>query len=588
MKIDLTSVRFGYVACASAFLSVTSCNQGEKKTETRPNVIIVLTDDQGYGDISAHGNLVLETPMLDKLYARSVRFTDFHSAPMCTPTRGQLLTGRDAFDNGATMVCMGRSMIREEVPTMADIFKASGYKTAHFGKWHLGDSYPHRPQDRGFEVTVHHGAWGIGSIADHWGNTYWNDTYWRNNMPRKYEGYCTDVWFDLSIDYIRKHDNNGTPFFIYLATNCPHGPHLCDDKYSNPYLEQGIREQVAKFYGQIANIDENMGRLLDVLDETGLAENTILIFMTDNGTVRGHEIFNANMRGHKTEPYEGGHRVPLFVRWPGGNLGKPRDIDLLTQVQDILPTLIDWCDLKIPENSNFDGSSLASLFMGNNETLDDRILVVQYENPYRPDEDKAVMWKKWRLVKNKELYDLTGDPGQKNNIADQHPQVVHKLQEFYEEWLERTMPDYQKERYIHLGSEKQNPMLLYSSDWKGSYADNNGNLFAGDRIGYWDVIIDKPGSYDFTLSRWHPDSGLPLTAPMKDRNGNNRGAIPIAYARLKIGDYDKIIQISPEQTNVIFTPVHLPEGINKLETWFLDKNLQPVCSAYYTYVERIK
>lgn len=581
-KMRYTPVIF--IAITAIFLFLSACSITGEKGDKRPNVIVVLTDDQGYGDLSVHGNPVLQTPVLDKLHEQSIRFTNFHVAPMCTPTRGQLLTGRDALDNGATMVCMGRSMVREELPTMADFFNASGYQTAHFGKWHLGDSYPYRPGDRGFQETVHHGAWGIGSIADHYGNTYWNDTYWHNETPQKYEGYCTDVWFDLTMDYIKNRQDDDQPFFVYLATNCPHSPHLCDDKYSDPYLEKGMTEVVAKFFGQIANIDENMGRLLTTLDETELADNTILIYMTDNGTTMGHRVFNAGMRGHKTEPYEGGHRVPFFLRWPAGRLGEPRDIDVLAQVQDVLPTLMEWCGLENPDHAEFDGSSLIPALEGNQEELEERILVVEYENPYRPRENKAVMWKDWRLVKDSELYDLSTDPAQEKDVADQYPEVVQKLKDHYREWKENTMPNYNKERYIHLGNPAQNPLMLYSSDWKGSYADNPGNLFAGDRIGAWDVIVDTPGTYEFTLSRWHPDSGIPLAGPMKDRGGRERGAIPIAFARLKIGDFDKVVETAPGQTEVKFT-ADLPGGIQKIETWFLDIDKKPLCSAYYTNVE---
>jgi len=577
----------GSLAGAGVAFSLVSCKHAEKEWEARPNVIIVLTDDQGYGDLSVHGNPVLQTPQLDRLHDQSIRLTDFHSAPMSTPTRGQLITGRDCKDNGASAVCLGRSMIREEVPTMADIFSASGYQTAQFGKWHLGDSYPYRPQDRGFQETVHHGAWGITSIADYFGNTYWNDTYNHNGVWEKYEGYCTDVWFDLTLDYISKWKEGDKPFFVYLATNCPHGPHLVDDVYSDPYLEKGMDETTAKFFGQIANIDENMGRLMETMDQAGLTDNTILIYMTDNGTVQGHNVFNAGMRGHKTEPYEGGHRVPLFIRWPDGDLGKPRDIDLLTQCQDILPTLMDWCRLEKPENLELDGSSLAPVFKGDDSGLDDRILVVEYDNPYRPQENLAVMWKKWRLVMDKELYNLSTDPGQTTDVSAQYPEVVEKLKQHYKEWREKTMPDYEKPRYIHLGNEKQNPLMLYSSDWQGSYADNLGNLLAGNRIGYWDVIVDTPGNYEFTLSRWHPAGNIPLNDPMEDRHGRVRGAVPIAKARLKVGSYDQTIVTSPGQTEVKFT-VELEKGVQVVETWFLDKDGKPICSAYYTKVERIK
>ena len=580
-ELNISSVVRGSLAGTCAALALSACHMAGSHNTSRPNVIIVLTDDQGYGDLSVHGNPVLQTPVLDRLHSQSIRFTDFHSAPMCTPTRGQLMTGRDALDNGATMVCMGRSMIREELPTMADIFRMSGYQTAHFGKWHLGDSYPYRPQDRGFDETVHHSAWGIGSIADHHGNTYWNDTYWHNNTPEKYQGYCTDVWFDLTIEYIRKHRSEEQPFFIYLATNCPHSPHLCDDKYSDPYLEKGMKEQVAGFFGQIANIDENMDRLLGILEETGLADNTILIYMTDNGTSSGHEVFNAGMRGHKTEPYEGGHRVPLFIRWPAGKLGKPRDIDVPAQVQDILPTLTQWCNLNIPDGVSFDGSSLVPAVKGKRNELQERILVVEYENPYRPEENRVVIWKKWRLVKDTELYDLSNDPGQTNDVAEQYPEVLQKLKEYYAAWKQQTITEYQKPRYIHLGSEQQNPVMLYSSDWQGSYADNSANLFAGNQTGFWDVMVDKAGTWKFTLSRWHPASGLGLNNPMNDRQGRNRGALPVEYARLKVGNFDQTIKTSPGQPQVVFT-LPLQKGIYKVETWFLDKAKQPLCSAYYT------
>jgi len=519
-------------------------------TEKKPNVILILTDDQGYGDFSCHGNPVLKTPVLDNLYSQCVRFTDFHVAPMCTPTRGQLMTGRDAMNNGATAVCLGRSMIREEIPTMADIFKMSGYNTAHFGKWHLGDSYPYRPQDRGFEVTVHHGAWGIGSIADYFSNDYWDDVYFSNEKPTQYQGYCTDVWFDLAINYIKKWKSNiisDKPFFLYLATNCPHSPHRCDDKYSDPYIGEinnhqiakypmgkANNFQVAKFFGQITNIDENMGRLLSFLDETKLSDNTILLYMTDNGTSKGYNVYNAGMRGHKTMPYAGGHRVPCFIKWPKGNIQGPKDINETTQVQDILPTLIDLCNLTKPINTEFCGESLAPVIYGKKEKLDDRMLVVQYDNPYRPTENLAVLWNKWRLVKNKELYDISVDPGQQNDISEENPDVVKAMSDYYDNWWNKTEPLYEQKRFIHVGTDPQNPIMLYSSDWTGSYADNMENLTnAIGRTGYWNVLVETKGEYEVILSRWHPASGDVIDGPLSILPGDKQNAYPVAKARLK-------------------------------------------------------
>jgi len=347
-----------------------------------------------------------------------------------------------------------------------------------------------------------------------------------------------------------------------------------------------MKPLIAKFFGQIANIDENMGKLLSCLEETDLAGNTILLYMTDNGTVAGYEIFNAGMRGHKTEPYEGGHRVPFFIRWPGGGLGKPRDINELTQCQDILPTLIDLCNITRPDSADFDGISLVPILKGKAEHLEDRILVVEYENPYRPDENRAVLWKRWRLVKDTELYDLSADPGQTTNIASKYPEIAEKLKHYYDEWKVKALSGYQEKRYIHIGTEKANPVMLYSSDWSGSYADNMGNLLAGNHTGSWDIKVEATGKYEITLSRWHPASGLELDAPMLFNN-KLRGAVPISMARVKIGNYDNTVITAPGQKEVKFQ-VDIPQGFDKLETWFMDEKNKEICSAYYTNVELIK
>ena len=226
----------------------------------RANIIFVLTDDQGYGDLSCLGNPILKTPALDRLHAYSVRLTDFHVAPMCSPTRGELMTGQDALRNGATFVCMGRSLLRADLPTMADILAGNGYHTGHFGKWHLGDNFPYRPQDRGFHETIHHPAFGITSAADYFGNDYFDDHYRHKDEIKQYRGYCTDVWFEEAIRWMQGCHNRNEPFFAYIATNAPHGPLWVPDEYRQPYLN-GIRRDEASFFGMIANIDENMAQL---------------------------------------------------------------------------------------------------------------------------------------------------------------------------------------------------------------------------------------------------------------------------------------------------------------------------------------
>src|SRR5262245_13300019 len=295
----------------------------------RPNVILIITDDQGYGDLSINGNPILKTPNLDRLGAESIRLNDFHVAPMCTPTRGQLLSGRDALFNGAMNVGAGRAILRKSIPTMADFFERGGYRTGLFGKWHVGDNYPFRPQDRGFDETVTYPSSHLSSAPDYWNNDYFDDFYRHNGQLKQYTGYCTDVFFGEAIRWIKRQAAAGDPFFAYIAPNAPHGPLFVPQQYRQPYANLPATQ--ASFFGMIASIDENIGKLEQMLEHEGLRENTILIFMTDNGTSNGDVIFSAGMRGKKQSLYEGGHRVPFFIRWPEGGLSGPEVIDELTE-----------------------------------------------------------------------------------------------------------------------------------------------------------------------------------------------------------------------------------------------------------------
>ena len=284
----------------------------------KPNVVIVLLDDAGYGDFSCHGSPVMKTPRIDELHRQSIRFTDFHVCPMCTPTRGQLLTGRDALANGAMNVAMGRTLLRRNVPTAAEIFAAGGYRTGHFGKWHLGDNYPYRPHDRGFHETIYCKSYGMASAADHWNNTCFDDHYFHNGVARKFTGYNTDVFFDEAMKFMKAQHARKQPFFVYLPLTAVHGPNWVAAKYRMAYQDQPPR--VAAYFGMLANVDENMGRLETFLQKEGLKDNTIVVLLSDNGIAGGLPIFNADMRGRKTHLYEGGHRLPCFLRWTAGKL----------------------------------------------------------------------------------------------------------------------------------------------------------------------------------------------------------------------------------------------------------------------------
>ena len=563
----------------------------------RPNVIFVLTDDQGYGDLSCLGNPVLRTPCIDRVHAESVRFTDFHVAPVCTPTRGELMTGCDALRNGATFVCMGRSLLRADLPTMADVFAANGYHTGHFGKWHLGDNCPYRPQDRGFHETVYHPAWGITSAPDYFGNDYLDDHYRHRDRIEQYRGYCTDVWFREAIRWMRGCHKRGDPFFAYIATNAPHGPLWVPDRYREPYLGR-VRRHEASFFGMIANIDENMARLERFLQATELREDTVLIFMTDNGTATGEAVFNAGMRGKKASLYDGGHRVPFFVRWPRAGVGGGRDVRGVTRSTDVLPTLIELCDLRVPDGWTCDGVSLARSLRRPAEPPPERMAVVQYGHPtegvwgYTGKASAAVLWRNWRLVNGSELYDIDADPGQEKDVAASHPEFVKRMSDHYEEWWAEVSGNLAVHQPVTIGSEHENPARLCSSDWAGVYADNQ-SCIRGCVMdsGTWHVLVARDGRYGFTLRRWPAESGLGISAPAPLMQGFDGSfpegkALGVASARLQAGSCRKKQPVPRGATHVTFR-MALARGPARVKSWWYDAQGNRLAGAYYLTAERL-
>lgn len=555
----------------------------------RPNVLVILSDDQGYGDVSAHGNPVLKTPNLDKLHGESIRLTDFHVAPMCTPTRGQLLSGQDALHTGASSVCAGRSFLRRGTPTMPEMFRASGYRTGHFGKWHLGDSYPNLPQQRGFEETVYHLGWGITAMADTWLNDCFDGRFFHNGELKKYPGYCTDVWFDLAMQYMRERKQAEEPFFVYLPTNAPHGPHWVAAKYKQPYQKLG--PQLAAFFGMIANVDENMGRLDSFLRETKLYDDTILIYFNDNGATAGRNFFNAGLRAGKTTYYDGGHRAMCFIRWPGGKFRPVGDVHELTQVQDLLPTLIDLCQVDSPKDAKFDGTSLAGLLRGTQEKLPERTLVVQYGQEPKKFES-CVMRGKWRLVKGEELYDVASDLAQENDLAQKHPEIVKQLREHYDQWWVGVEPRLYDFSPVSIGADQENPVTLCSADWANVYCDNMNDLRTGKRINApWHVLVERAGEYEIELRRWPREADAAITAGVPkfqavDGFQQAGVALPIAKLRLAIGDtLDETKPVSGDDKGITFT-AKLPAGKTTMQSWCLNDKGEPICGAYFAYVKR--
>lgn len=568
----------------------------------KPNIVIVITDDQGYGDLSCHGNKVLKTPNIDKLHSESVRLLDYHVAPTCSPTRAAFLTGHWTNRTGVWHTIMGRSMLRENEVTLGQIFKDAGYSTGMFGKWHLGDNYPFRPEDRGFDEVMRHGGGGVGQTPDFWDNAYFDGSYFHNSKPEPVKGFCTDVWFDYAKKFIKSQKKAGKPFLTYIATNAPHGPMHAPPEFSKPYEHLGVG--TANFLGMIANIDRNVGLLRSFLADEGLAENTIFIFTTDNGTSSGDKVFNAGMRGKKGSEYDGGHRVPFFIHWPGGNLTGGRDVEPITAYVDVVPTLIELCDIAAPKGVKFDGTSIKSLLHGiEEETWPDRILVTDSQRVKDPIKwrKSAVMTSRWRLNNGKELYDMYADPGQKVNVATDHPEVVTRLTEFYDDWWAELLPTFKQDVAIYLGHESGNPATLTCHDWitTGSTPWNQSHVRSAQNsksvTGFWNVNILADGKYEVRVRRWPveteaaidqklpPGADVPGATPYRARPGK---PVPAVKATLTIGDRTwKSGKIKSGDREVVFD-VSLKAGRTRLSSLFITADGTEY-GGYYAYVKRL-
>jgi arylsulfatase A-like enzyme len=574
-------------------LSLSLCLPGlAVRAAAPPNVLLIVTDDQGYGDLGFTGNPVLKTPHLDRLHEQSVRFTRFHATPLCTTTRASLFTGRHFLRTGAWSVLNGRSLLRRSEVTMAESFASGGYRTGLFGKWHLGDNFPFRPEDRGFQETITHGGGGIGTVPDHWGNDYSDDTYRKNGTAQRFPGYSTDALFKEALDFIER--SRERPFFCVIATAAPHDPYNVPESYAAPYRGR-VPPDTANFFGMIANLDENTGRLLARLDALGLAGNTIVIFMTDNGSSGGTKVFNAGMRGMKGSPWDGGHRVPFLIRWPDGGLGLPRDVTGLASVCDVMPTLLELCGLPAPKGVTLDGISLAPALRGAAELPAERVIITGTQPAGQPEPFKnmSVLRGPWRLVNGRELYDIANDPGQKSNIAASRPKIVAELRAAHDAFWREVEPGFKEVPRVILGDSRENPAWLNCWDLHGQSVYMQHQVTEAERAdGYWEIELAAAGDYEFLLRRWPPEvdraisDGLVVRRtgkagqPAKEIRGANR-------ARVTIAGVDIEAEIPPDAREVVLR-ARLPAGAARLQAWFINDEALggATWGAYYVGVRK--
>ncbi|MDW5290107.1 arylsulfatase [Formosa sp. PL04] len=585
-----------------------SCGKKKDKeviSPTKPNIVFIITDDQGYGDLGHTGNKIIKTPTIDTFSNESINLTNYHVGTTCAPTRAGLLTGRNSNRNGVWHTIMGASMLNKEEITIANVLQQNGYKTGMFGKWHLGDNDPFKPHQRGFDEAFYHGGGGVGQTPDYWNNDYFDDTYYRNGIPEKKEGYCTDIWFNEAINFIE--DKKDEPFFCYLSLNAPHGPYNLPEEYYEPYKDETtIDEAQKRFYGMITNIDDNFLKLLNKLETLGIAENTIVVFTTDNGTARGYQTndktnevfgYNAGMRGTKGSEYDGGHRVPFIIRWPDGGLSGGKSLNDLIAHVDMLPTFAKLTGLNFKPTKTMDGEDISDYLLGKTDAPE-RYLVTDTQRVPWPIKGKnsCVMDDDWRLIKGNELYNIVEDPGQEHNLAEKHPEKVAEMNAFYESWWEDVIKE-TKFSVIELGANKTDVITCHDArtiDFLPPW--NQQMIRKGDPMepAPFTVNFVKAGKYRFHLRRWPSESGLALEAELQDGKPEtnhteaivNGKSMKFSKAYLKIADKQVEVNVDNKLEAAVLE-MEVAKGETELLAYFDMEDGTP-CNAFYIDVEKME
>lgn len=450
------------ILVSTGFLLPAFCNtsaQAQSLKGSRPNIVFVMTDDQGMGDLSCMGNQVVRTPNIDHLYQQSTRLADYHVSPTCAPTRAALMSGRLPFMVGVTHTIQQRERMALNIFTMPQALKSAGYATGLFGKWHLGDDLPYLPQSRGFDEVLMHGAGGIGQVnfgdfAANKDNVYFDNVLLHNDTIVQTKGFCTDVFFQASLNWIKKQKDSDSPYFAYISLNAPHAPLVAPKHYTDRFQDLGYDKGTAARYGMIENIDDNVGLLLKKLQEWNQLEDTLVVFTTDNGAthlsgkLNGERIkhFNYNMKGAKNSPNEGGTHVPAFLYWKGV-FGEGADIDQLIHHVDLFPTFAALAGTDLPKAMQpLDGRSILPLLADNKADWPDLERFVhcgRWKKGQREEgkyEKTAVRTKRWRLVNHNELYDIANDPGETTDVASASPDVVARLRQAFDQWWVSSLP----------------------------------------------------------------------------------------------------------------------------------------------------
>ena len=573
----------------------------------KPNVVVILVDDMGYGDIAAHGNPILKTPHLDKLHAESARLTDFHVDPTCSPTRSALMTGKYPHRVKVWHTIAAGNHLRSDEMTMADAFRANGYSTGIFGKWHLGSNLPYRPIDRGFDEWLGQGDGGTGTTDDHFLNDRVNDRFIHNGEhDKQIDGWTEDVFFNSAIDFIRESKKAEKPFFIYLPTYSPHSPVTLPDPAAADDYKGKVDDGTAFFFAAIGRIDAQIGRLRETLTAEGLTRDTILIFMTDNGGTTGVKLFNAGMRGKKGDVHDGGHRVPCFIHWPAGGLRQGEDITSLNAHIDMLPTLAELCGLKLPEAVDFDGRSFGAQLRDAKAEIPDRTVFVERQRTFKPEKWRGAvaMTSRWRLVDDNALYDIKQDPGQTHNVIADHPDVVAGIREDFETYWARVTPGDRDRVEFTVGDDRDAETFLSSSDWYLPNPPwNHAMVAAGSSAsGDWLIRAARAGTYRFEVRRWPREANAELagapaihkavdawdaSGPKPDLLYGGKQTkfrkLPVTSVRLTVGEMTQTIVATKGATECSFDFTLEKDLPLPVKAELLDSSGKTLAGACYVY-----
>jgi|GEM_PF-467703 len=568
-----------------------------------PNVLLILTGDQGFGDVSSSGNPQLHTPNLDRLRAAGTDFSRCIAAPGGAATRAEILSGQHEFRCGVSHRGAGRNLIRPDVQLLPETLLAAGYRTAMIGTWGLGEAFPCRPEDRGFEDVLVHGGDGIGHTQDHWANSYVDPWLRRQSGWQRTTGYCTQVFVNEAKRWLADRAAGQQAFFLYLALNVRHASYEAPVGAADPFLKAGVPEPTASFYAMIEDLDARVGDLLAELDRLKLSSNTIVVVLGDNGSAIA--AGNAGLRGITGSPDEGGVRVHACWRWPGKFAAK-RVVDALTSPLDLLPTLAGCCAVALPSGWTGDGIDLTPALLGEADFAKQRLLfthVGQWPGDDTPERYRSqgftVRDPRW-LLSGLELFDMAADPGQHHNLFEQQPAEVARLLGAYGFWWNSIRATVREPvRYV-IGDAHQPVVRLTAADWwpsrerpgaasAASVVSQSGiraklraltdGAAVAETAGLWKLCVAKPGHYRITLATLPADADADEHAKI--------GQLKAGRVHLRSGKRELQMNL-PKGATTVALNLDLAAGELDLEAWFTGQwSDERILGACFADIERL-